>query len=93
MAKVHLRANKPIEGKEFVARATCASRLGAAGKVKFNNRSSYRFMASEIVSRPEFAKVPAKDRCAHCVDMGLKMRNAFRAQNGMEPLTSLFEDL
>lgn len=93
MAKIHLRANKPVEGKEFVARATCASQLGTNGKVKFNSRSSYRYMASEIVDRATFAKVPMKDRCAHCCDMGLAMRNAFRKQNGMAPLTNLFEDL
>lgn len=93
MAKIHLRANKPIEGKEFVARAVCASRLGSNGKVKFNSRTSYRYMASEIVDRPTFAKVPEKDRCFHCCDMGLAMRNEFRKQQGLTPLVTLFDDI
>lgn len=92
MPKIHLRANKPTGKSDFVARAVCASKL-VNGKVRNNSRSTYRYMASEIVSRQDFANVASADRCAHCMDTGLEMRNRFRKQNGMAPLATLFSDL
>jgi hypothetical protein len=92
MAKVHLRANKLID-ENTRPRAVCATRPGSNGKVLNNGRASYRFMASEIVGRPEFAKVAPADRCAHCLDTGLVMRNIVRKQKGLPPLESLFSDL
>lgn len=89
MAKIHLRANKLTGNNAPIA--TCAARMSSPGKVKFNTRRTYRFMASEIVSRAEFAAVADKDRCAHCMDMGLKLRNAMRKAEGLAPLSSIFE--
>jgi hypothetical protein len=92
MAKIHLRANKLVD-ETTRPRAVCASQIGSNGKIKNNGRDTYRFMASEIVGRLEFAKVDAKDRCAHCLDTGLQMRNVFRKQNGLPPLENLFADI
>lgn len=92
MAKIHLRANKLVDANTR-PRAVCASQMSAAGKVTNNGRASYRFMASEIVGRAEFAKVAAKDRCAHCLDTGLILRNKARAATGLAPLADLFEGL
>ena len=70
MSKVHLQANK---GEDKAAFSFCASRVNGRGKVEFNNRRSYAFMASEIVRGPAFLATPADRRCAHCLDV-LKQR-------------------
>lgn len=72
--KVHLQANKGDRMDPF---AMCASQMDARGSVRFNGRSSYRFMASTIVRGQAFIDTPAQDRCAHCVDV-LRQRRAQR---------------
>lgn len=89
--KIHLRANKLTGSNEPIA--ICASQFNAAGKVIGNKRTTYRYMASEIVGRTEFKDVASADRCAHCMDMGLAMRNSHRKRNGLAPLANLFADL
>ena len=86
MAKIHLRANKLTETNR--AKPFCATKM-VNGKCKSNDRDTYRFMASEIVSFVEFRNVPAADRCAHCVDMGLSIRNKLRKNNGFAPVARI----
>lgn len=74
MTKVHLQANS---GESMEPFAMCASQLDGRGKVRFNGRSSYRFMRSTIVRGQGFIDTPAADRCAHCVDV-LRQRKAMR---------------
>lgn len=89
MAKIHMAANKGTNGQAIYAR--CAGQSVGNGKVRQNSRYTYRFMASEIVSYADFANVPAADRCAHCMDMGLQVRNRQRKERGLPPVTHLFE--
>lgn len=89
MAKIHMAANKGTNGQAIYAR--CAGQSLANGKVRPNNRSTYRFMASEIVSYADFRNVSADDRCAHCMDMGLEVRNRQRKEKGLPPVSHLFE--
>lgn len=86
--KIHLRRNKIDEGQTPIA--VCAARSIGNGKCIPNSRSTYRFMASEIVDINGFRAAPASDRCAHCCDMGLVFINQLRAKKGKEPRTSLF---
>ena len=84
--KIHLRANKLTETNR--AKPFCATKM-VNGKCKSNNRDTYRFMASEIVSFLEFREVADIDRCAHCVDMGLTIRNRLRKDKGFAPVTKI----
>lgn len=85
--KIHLRANKLTETNS--PRSVCSSFRTADGKCKFNGRDKYRFMASEIVGFMQFREVPAADRCAHCVDNGLIIRNRIRKERGFTQVTSI----
>lgn len=87
MTKVHLIANK-LTGTN-VAYALCASQPVGNGKVRRNSRSSYQFMASEIVDEASFKATPAADRCAHCVEQYLIKRNKRRAAKGWAPVASV----
>jgi hypothetical protein len=84
--KIHLRANKLTETNR--AKSFCASKM-ISGKCRSNSRDTYRFMASEIVSFLEFRNVPSADRCAHCVDSGLAIRNKLRRDRGFTPVQSI----
>lgn len=85
--KVHLIANK-LTGSN-VAYALCASKPVGNGKVRRNSRSSYQFMASELVPLEGFKATPAADRCAHCVEQYLIKRNKARAEKGWKPVDSV----
>lgn len=87
--KIHLRANKMNTTE--IAYSACASRHSGNGKVRANNRKTYQFMASEIVGYDDFKNVPTIDRCAHCMDAGLIIRNRQRKAKGLTPVTHLFE--
>jgi hypothetical protein len=89
--KIHLRANK-LTGDNY-AFARCAARPASNGQVRRNTRATYQFMASEIVSFEEFAATPAKDRCAHCMDIGLQARNRQRKAKGLAPVATIFEGM
>jgi hypothetical protein len=90
--KMHLRANKVKEGVLNIPR--CASRPKSNGKIIRNNRETYQNIPqSNIVGFKEFAVIPANDRCAHCIDMGLIARNRLRKANGLNPVVNLFDDL
>jgi len=88
MAKIHLRANKLTETNR--AKPFCATKM-VNGKCKSNDRGTYRFMASEIVSFAEFREVGSADRCAHCVDMGLSIRNKLRKDRGFSQVDNINE--
>lgn len=90
MAKVHLRANK-LTG-ENSAFAVCASKQTGNGKVNFNSRSTYKFMASEIVDFEGFRATPNADRCAHCVEISLERFNRKMRKEGKGPFTSIFKN-
>lgn len=85
--KIHLRANKLTETNR--AKSFCATKMTANGKCRSNDRDTYRFMASEIVSFNEFRNVASADRCAHCVDMGLAIRNRIRKERGFAPVAKI----
>lgn len=87
--KIHLRANKALDGQRVIAR--CAAQFIGSGKVRTNNRNTYRFMSSEIVGWAEFKATPAADRCAHCVDGGLIAYNRQRRAKGLAAVSDLFE--
>lgn len=78
--KIHLRANKLTGANR--AKAVCASYRTPDGRCRSNNRGTYRFMASEIVSFKDFITLPSSDRCSHCVDNGLVIRNRIRKERG-----------
>lgn len=90
MAKIHLRANK-LNGTNR-AFAVCASKQVGNGKVNFNSRSTYKYMASEIVDFETLRGVSKADRCAHCMDIGLQRLNVRRRNEGLEPVTSIFKN-
>lgn len=81
--KIHLRRNK-LTGLNS-AIASCAAKHAGAGKLVRNTRSSYQFMASEIVGLDEFLTTPVANRCAHCVDMGLQWINRQAREKGQQP--------
>lgn len=85
--KIHLRANKLTETNR--AKPFCATKMTANGKCKSNSRQTYRYMASEIVGFKEFREVAPADRCAHCVDAGLIIRNKLRKAKGFAPVNKI----
>jgi len=87
MSKIHLRRNKNVE---LASIAACATNPNI-NKARRNGRNTYQFMASEIVGWEQFKNVPAADRCAHCVDAALVIRNRQRKAKGMSPITDAFE--
>jgi len=84
MAKIHLRRNKNPEIKVIAA---CATNPYIAGSRR-NGRATYHFMASEIVGVEDFKKVAPSDRCAHCCEAALVIRNRQRAAKGMPPVAA-----
>jgi hypothetical protein len=89
MAKVHLIGNV-LTGTNR-PKSRCSLRPIGNGKVNSNSRDTYRFMASSIVSIREFMETPEKNRCAHCMVMGLEARNRARKAKGREPVSDLFQ--
>ena len=90
MAKVHIAANKGLNGTPLYARFA-AQNIGN-GIVRRNNRSTYRFMASKIVQGvAAFKAIPENDRCAHCMAMALETRNIQRREKGLPPVAGLFD--
>lgn len=90
MAKIHLRANKL--GGTMAPFAICASKQTGNGKVNFNSRSTYKYMASEIVDFETLRGVPSANRCMHCMDIALRRFNVRRRKEGLEPVTSIFKN-
>lgn len=89
MAKIHLRRSKLVEGKAPLA--ACAAQSAGPNQCRPNSRSTYRFMASEIVSPAEFRATPHADRCAHCCDAGLLVLNRQRRDKGLPPVATFDE--
>jgi hypothetical protein len=87
--KFHLAANKGIDKAVF---AMCAGQSTSSGKVRHNSRATYRTIPEcQIVrSLGEFEAIEASERCAHCVDRGLIVRNRQRAAKGLPKVDSLF---
>lgn len=80
MAKVHLRANKLTGTNRPVA--LCAA-LSINGKIHTNKRTTYRFMASEVVGFEDFKATPDRERCAHCC-AALPAHNVKRVALGLQ---------
>ena len=90
--KTHLQANKGTNGQAIYS--ACSSKYVGNGKLNRNSRSTYRDIPAEnIVAFEVFKTVPSADRCSHCMDRGLIMRNSQRARNGKSPVKSLFEGI
>ena len=87
MSKIHLRRNKNVEIANIAA---CATNPYVA-KASRNQRSTYQMMASEIVPWEEFRNISALDRCVHCVEAALVIRNRQRKVKGMSPIKDAFE--
>lgn len=87
--KTHAARNKNTDTKGF--QALCATRSDSNGKVLRNSRSTYQFMASKIVLLNDFRNVASEDRCAHCVEAYLELRNRQRAAKGQAPVSHAFE--
>lgn len=88
--KTHLKANKGTNGHSIYS--ICASRHTGSGKVNRNSRDTYRDIPPEyIVDFSAFKATPDKQRCAHCMDRGLKVRNMQRARNGKPPVKHIFD--
>lgn len=83
MAKIHLRRNVVSDRP---ARAACATNPYIP-QARRNQRSSYQFMASEIVSWEQFRTLDSKLLCSHCLDACLVIRNRQRKAKGMPPVT------
>lgn len=59
----------------------------------FNNRN-YKELPNEFVKSPqEFRKVPTEERCQHCCDRYLIVRNKQRKAKGLDPVSTAFEGL
>lgn len=81
--KVHIRSNT---AESNIAKALCATTFLRNNKVRYNSRTTYAHMASEIVSLREAAALPADQLCAHCAEKALWFRNRVRAKNGKAPV-------
>jgi hypothetical protein len=82
MAKIHLRANKLTSTNAPLA--LCAAKPKNNGKLTNNARSTYRFMASEIVSYDDYKNTQISDRCAHC-QQEIPYWSAKRVALGLRP--------
>lgn len=88
--KTHLRANKGSNGQSFYS--ACAARSTGGGKVNRNQRQAYQDIPqSYIVTFEDFKNTPEEDRCSHCMDRGLIMRNGQRRRKGLPAVNHLFE--
>jgi hypothetical protein len=85
--KIHLRRNKNPEIMEVAACATNPY----SQKIFRNQRTSYQSMSSEIVSWEAFKATPADERCAHCVEAALVIRNRQRKAKGLPPVETPFD--
>jgi len=87
--KKHLVANK---GNTQALFSACASKYTSAGKVTRNSRSTYQTIPrSHLLHIIDFKNTPASERCSHCENRGLIMRNSQRKRQGLSPVSSLFE--
>lgn len=77
--KIHLRSNKLTGTNRAIA--LCAAR-SAGDKIKTNRRTTYKFMASEIVGYDDYVNVPSKERCFHC-DSLMQAHNVKRVALGL----------
>lgn len=78
MAKVHLTYR--INGVETGA-AYCG-----------NNQRGYKY-GLKVMFAQEFRQQPAVDRCAHCEQIYLDLRNKQRKAKGLPPVATPFEGL
>lgn len=59
----------------------------------FNARGYKHLPQNFVVSPKEFRAAKDCDRCAHCMDQYLIVRNKQRKENGLEPVKAAFEGL
>lgn len=58
------------------------------------NQRRYKHLPSNFVVPPkEFRAAPASDRCAHCENQYLIIRNRQRKEKGLPPVKNAFEGL
>ena len=59
-----------------------------------NNSRKYNHLPAEFVkSAKDFRKIPSDDRCQHCTDKYLEIRNQQRKRKGLSPVKTPFEGL
>lgn len=89
MSKVHLQRNKAEEGQRPIA--LCATNahvpMSKGKRVPWNSRSTYQDMTSEIVAMAVFRATEEAQRCAHCCDAALILRNRQRKDKGLSPVS------
>lgn len=60
----------------------------------FNNQRRYRILPTKFVhSAKEFRNISSEERCHHCENKYLEVRNKQRIAKGKEPVKSAFEGL
>lgn len=58
------------------------------------NARNYDRLPSQFVKGPkEFRAVPSSDRCQHCENKYMEVRNMQRKAKGLQPVSSPFEGL
>lgn len=86
--KIHLLRNANREIKIVTA---CATNPHVNNTFR-NARKTYANIPSAcVVSWGEFKTTPAADRCAHCVEAALIIRNRQRKAKGLKPVATAFE--
>ena len=86
MAKIHLRSN--VNVTRPIAACAVNPYVKWHGRAPRNGRATYQFMASDIVGLSVFRTTPDADRCAHCCDAALALRNRQRREKGRPPVTT-----
>jgi hypothetical protein len=85
--KTHLRRNVIKNGRP--GKPVCATNPYRENSMN-NRRDAKNVPQDMIVSFAEFKTTPSEQRCSHCVDMGLVVRNRQRRDKGLAPVESLF---
>lgn len=85
--KVHLLRNK---NRAIKVTTACGTNPYIAGSVR-NGRQTYQNIPNEyVVDFATFKATAPEDRCAHCCEAGLIIRNRQRHEQGKPPVLDLF---
>lgn len=86
--KIHLLRNK---NREIKVTTACGTNPYIGDRQIRNGRKTYQNIPSEnVVDFQTFKTVAPEDRCAHCCEAGLIIKNRQRRDKGLAPVTDLF---